>query len=271
MPISDKYRKIYLERFTEKEIELPCSICDGGVLKIDKENFILKTTKAGEFLMDKIGIEEIDSDIYRFVAILICKSCGDIATMSGVSKPVSYHGDCNIEECKENEDSYECVSNGLCDHIHIHSEINYIYPTIKILNLSKEVPEDIRDVLEKSFSLYWIDSGSSGNKIRVALEIFMDHLNIPRQNTNKKSFISLDERIKKFGEIEEGKYKKLSELILSVKWLGNDATHFGSLSKKDILDAYEILEHVFDEFFFKEKRDYLIQEKADNLISKYKK
>lgn len=265
MSITEKNKKAYLDYFREDEIDLPCPCCDGGLLKIDKEAFHTKSTNGARFALENFDVPELSG--FKFVSILTCKNCEDIANMAGTASLISYHGRCGIEECERKDHVDEEF------HTHFHYEIKYIDPPINIIKVIEDVPQGMFEALRDSFSLFWSDQGSAGNKIRIALELFMDEVNIPKTFVDKKGVIRdmpLGKRIEKFGEIEDKKHEGLSRLLASVKWLGNEGSHVGKLGKEDLLNAYEVLEHILDEFFVKEKKAQEIKEKADGLEKKYK-
>lgn len=266
MALIAKNRKAYLEYFREEDIELPCPYCDGGLLKIDKETFRTESTKDARFVLEHFDVPELSG--FKFVSILTCKSCEDTASMAGVATLIGYHGSCGIDECMNSDHMDEEI------HTHFHYEIKYIDPPINIIQVIEDIPQGMYEALIDSFALFWLDQGSAGNKIRIAIELFMDEVKISKTFVNKKGEtrdMFLGKRIEKFGEIEDKKYEKLSRLLTSVKWLGNEGSHVGDLEKEDLLDAYEVLEHVFDEFFMKEKKAQEIKEKAEGLEKKYKK
>ena len=61
----------------------------------------------------------------------------------------------------------------------------------------------------------------------------------------KRKLINLHDRIVEFEKKDPGIAKKL----LAIKWLGNEGSHANTMTKNDVLDAYEILESVLDDLF----------------------
>ena len=59
----------------------------------------------------------------------------------------------------------------------------------------------------------------------------------------KRSFLTLHARLDRF----KAKNGELGAALMAVKWLGNAASHSSSLTRDDVLDGFEILEHVLDE------------------------
>ena len=107
--------------------------------------------------------------------------------------------------------------------------------------------------IEKSFSLFFCDAPSAANHVRVALENLLTHLKIKRFEIRRKrrTFLALHRRI----ELLPSKFKHLQDLFFAVKWLGNAGSHSEKVvSKDDVLDAYEIMDEILQDLFFKRTR-----------------
>jgi hypothetical protein len=57
--------------------------------------------------------------------------------------------------------------------------------------------------------------------------------------------------------------------LMALKWLGNTASHEGNVSREDLLDAFEILEHILVELI--DQRSVRVAELARNLTKKHAK
>ncbi|MPY24530.1 DUF4145 domain-containing protein [Shewanella sp. YLB-07] len=134
---------------------------------------------------------------------------------------------------------------------HTYCEPKYFQPHLKIFNIPEYVPQNIAAMLDKSFALFFCDSDSCGNRIRACVEVLLEEVGIPKLN-EKQKFVSLDSRIKQLAEKDD----EVKVLLLAIKWLGNIGTHGADdLSRKDTLDAYKIMQRVF-EFLFKPEDDH---------------
>lgn len=135
---------------------------------------------------------------------------------------------------------------------------SYFQPSLNIFNVPDNTPENIAKMLNKSFALFFCDSDSCCNRIRVCIEFMLDELKVPRvyrNKENKEMRSNLHYRIEHIPE----EYEKIKGLLLAIKWLGNVGSHGNEgLTKKVTIDAYEILklvlniiykpsdEHIFD-------------------------
>lgn len=65
-------------------------------------------------------------------------------------------------------------------------------------------------------------------------------------NRNKKRVkLSLHNRIEEFKK----KSSALADLLMAIKWLGNAGSHITAITSNDILDAYEMMEHLLAEIY----------------------
>jgi hypothetical protein len=184
------------------------------------------------------------------------------------------HLECNNPSCNENVFCLGFYYNDLCPTV--NGEITetvyipkYFYPNLRILNISNKCPQDIRNLIDISFSLYYSDSSSCANKIRVVLEHIMNNLRIKKETINSKGRIvkiKLHDRILQMKNNK--RYGKISDYILAIKWIGNDGSHDDTIVQNDILDAYEILERVIEEIY--EKKTETLEKKVKKINTKRK-
>jgi len=193
----------------------------------------------------------------KFITFLKCgnKDCKEIAVMSGIGK---------VEEEYDSPDDPN--PNTSCVGCY---EIKYMDPPTNIIKISrKDVPLEIRDVAEESFSLFWGHPSSAGNKIRTVLELILDEKGIKTSEISEKGkecSLTLHRRVEEFGKFENGKYKKLSKMLMSIKWLCNAGSHKEELKKEDLLNAYEVLDYVLDEIFVRERELSEAEKTSDKL------
>jgi hypothetical protein len=128
----------------------------------------------------------------------------------------------------------------------------YFNPPLEIVPIPKKLNEKIESSIKESFNLFWIDSSACANKIRVIVESMMDELKIPKSRLNssrtKRIKYSLHKRIELFKQ----KNKEVGELLLAIKWIGNEGSHeLNILKKVDIILAFEILHQCLDKIYNK--------------------
>lgn len=124
----------------------------------------------------------------------------------------------------------------------------YCNPMPRIFEFTPECPKNVRKELESAFSLYWDNLEACAAKIRVALERLMDELGIPAELPKRGGGarkVILDERLLMYAENNP----KFKVLLMTLKAIGNAGSHGESMAREDLLNAFEIIEHVLDEMY----------------------
>jgi hypothetical protein len=181
--------------------------------------------------------------------------------------------DCNNAQCKE---TIAMSGTGGVEQFFNESNEEYdwqetftpknIRPAPKIIDLPSSCPKPISNLFDAAFSLYWTDAEASAGKIRSALEELLTHLGVPdTDNTDpaKPKRLSLHKRI----ELLQKSHPEQSRLLMAIKWMGNSGSHGGTVSRSDVLDALEILEHTLPELL--EKKSDHVKALAERLLKKH--
>jgi hypothetical protein len=141
------------------------------------------------------------------------------------------------------------------------------YPMPEIFNLPIGYPEQVKEQLHAAFSAFWIDRGACAGRIRVALERLMDYLGVPKRRrvkNNTYSALMLHDWIDLYAKSEP----MTGAQLMALKWLGNTGSHDSVVTRSDLLDAFEVMEHALGEIV--EKRSARISELAKKLAKKHK-
>ncbi|MCF2447621.1 DUF4145 domain-containing protein [Dyadobacter sp. CY345] len=166
---------------------------------------------------------------------------------------------CSNSTCKEKIGilgHYRCIRHDYYDEVTGEPEMDIFEiltpttfnPPIHIFHVNDEVPEAIRIEIISAFNLYWMDTASCANKIRVVVEKIMDSLKVVKtyKSPNKRKSYSLHQRIEFF----KTNFPQYADSLMAIKWIGNSGSHNNdSLNKNDILDAFEILEYVLGNIY----------------------
>ena len=100
--------------------------------------------------------------------------------------------------------------------------------------------------------------------MRSVIELILTHLKVPKTTLDKKRKkrvrLNLHNRIEKL----DSKHDEIKELLLAIKWVGNDGSHTGKdITKNDVLEIYEILELALSELF--ENKSKEIRQRAKQI------
>lgn len=140
-------------------------------------------------------------------------------------------------------------------------------PMPRIIELPPKTPEKIVEELEASFRSFWNDTTATANHIRTAVEHLMTFVRITRRTKKGNKFIyrNLHQRIEAFSI----KNSIIGSQLMAIKWLGNSGSHGEEIEKHDLLDAFEIIEHVLDELLTKKSAHF--SKLATDLTKRHKR
>jgi hypothetical protein len=204
-------------------------------LKINEESLSAEWTSASHKEYEHEAWEP-DWIVERFSCLLRCNNstCAEIATMCGSTSNTEYQ-------------DYESG-----EHEVVRSyKPKFIMPAPWIFEIPAQCPDKLAITLKSSFAAFWFDNDICANKLRSAIEEMLNERKIARFYTEKgkRNFLSLHTRIKKFKE----KAPDAADSLFAIKWLGNFGSHGegSKLSSDDLLDGFELVEHVIDLIYVK--------------------
>ncbi|HHK8074307.1 TPA: DUF4145 domain-containing protein [Serratia marcescens] len=125
------------------------------------------------------------------------------------------------------------------------------YPPLPLFTSCEQYPKQIKEQLQELSAQLPGHPQAAINALRTALEMIMDHFDIPR--VDKGRYISLDSRINKI----PSKYQNLKEGFLAMKWMGNTGSH--NLKPVDNVDI-DAACYMLDDFLlriFRPENDHL--------------
>lgn len=181
-------------------------------------------------------------------------------------------GECTNKQCGE---QFVISGDGYVDQVPIDDEMSdyeymnfftprFVWPTLRLCTLPENCPQEVADSMHAAFALFWQSKPASAGRIRVALERLLDHLGSPSKTKDNKP-ISLGHRIDQFSKDnpDHGAH------LLALKWLGNVGSHTAAVETNDLLDAFEVFEHVLAELIG--TRSAAVAKLSAQLIAKYGK
>lgn len=249
-------REIWSRRkFTsDNPIDYNCPTCQIGILMISS----LESKKMpGQAEMERYNYPYgID---YVFSAVLTCKNanCGTVISVSG-----------NV--LKDIQAAYQDLDGEYVETRYSEYNPRFFYPYLHIIPLTQNIPKEVKEQIKLSFSHFFNDLSSCANRIRNSVELILDDLKAPKRfkdkNNKIKVFRTLHHRIENYHKKSQN--KKISNLLLAIKIIGNEGSHIGHVQLDDILDAYEFLDKIIDYVY--DKKDKGIHLKASDIVLKNK-
>ena len=207
-----------------------CPRCANGRLTLDEKSLSVKqpTYSVTE---SKHPDWEPDWDIERFSLRLTCDiaECGEVAHVLGDTTVAEYYDD-------------EFNSWGLMSLLRARA----FFPAPPIIEIPKEVPDPVRTEITKSFDLFWADLSSCANRLRVSVELLLDHFKIPRSRIDKKgksTRLDLNSRISLFEKADP----EHAPTLTALRMIGNLGSHGDEVNRTPLLDAFEIYEYALAE------------------------
>lgn len=220
---SGAYSREGFPRFTCPRCRKGRFVHDQSSLFIEQPKFSKNESKHPDW--------EPDWDKERFSLRLTCESsdCGEIALVSGDTTVAEYYD--------EDFNTWGLVS---------LLRPQAFFPAPPIIAVPKEVPTNISEELDKAFQLFWVDLSASVNRLRVSVELLLDHFKIPRTGMDKKgkpNRLDLNARIALFEKSDP----EHAPTLTALRMIGNLGSHGGEVNREPLLDAYEIYEYALAE------------------------
>lgn len=212
----------------------PCPSCREGTLKLDRDSMRYEETARSRRLHNTVDWHIMDCS-FAFTARLICERCSENISCVGVGG-------------HEQIDFYDEDGTISFDY-DIYLSPRYFVPSMKLFRMPNRSPEEVRNQLYKSFSVFFCDLGAAANHIRQCVEEVLAHAGIPARGSNGK-YIALSTRIKQFASADPENAGRASAL----RWIGNFGSHPESLTRDDLFDAYEILEVLLEDLYIGHQR-----------------
>ncbi|MCW3172363.1 DUF4145 domain-containing protein [Shewanella subflava] len=205
----------------DTDTDYRCPSC-GGSLRCEKGDIRYRETLESKSLRHDECWEH-DWVEYNFSASLICKSCHEIVYCIGVGSltGLSIYGS---EEDLAKLEPEDWVSRDFIP--------KYFVPPLKLIQIPDACPDAVKEDINNSFALAFCDFSASGNKIRSALEkLTLDLL--------PGSTATFHKRLEDLNQIDQ----EASDILMSIKWLGNEASHESSLQQFDLAYAFDALSY----------------------------
>lgn len=154
---------------------------------------------------------------HKFIAFMSCQSCGDNIAINGLTQVHQKIG----------QDQAQLPST---------YKIEHFSTPISLFEIDQSIPAKIQLELLGAFSYFHIDTSSSANKLRRAIEEFCREL-----NGEKAKLAHQIQKLKKAYPLE-------ADLLDTLRLVGNEGTHSDNVNEDDILTAFRIFEEVLTVF-----------------------
>ncbi len=213
-----------------------CPTCGKGILRIKQDSFLQGELASSQQARSDNSYWEPDWISYVYTCLLFCSNdkCKEVVVNSGTG---FVDWDVTYDENGETDQVYSDFFRP-----------KYFEPHLNIIHIPSKCPESVLKQLNESFRLFFSSPSASANNVRIAIEELLTELKINRFTISKgkRRFINLHTRI----GLLPAKYAQFKDMILAIKWLGNAGSHrCGEVTMDDVMDAYELTEHILEEIY----------------------
>ena len=242
----------------------PCPTCNKGKLLLDRKSLACEMSheryrpiefERDDFEENKLlgffvalgeAVERMQWNQARFCALLKCdnQGCNERVSMSGRAEMPSA-----IQVALQKQSGFILTERILPE---------YFSPPLQIIRLRAEYPEPVRIELIRSFTIFFSEPNSAGNRLRVAIERLLDAQTVPSGK--------LHHRLDEFSKRE----RDLAEMLMAIKWLGNEGSHSDKLTKEDVLNGYEVFSFVLLQLYVVAQDRHKMRALSQQLLEKYK-
>lgn len=210
-------RELYSGSFTKENVpDWICPTCERGQLKIVKNT-----------LSCEESAESISNDPYMVKYTYAClfrcvnNKCREIVSSVGIG---------NIEMAPAD------------DGVHVdYSTVftpKYFYPNLKIIQIPRRAPGDVWEALNESFMLFFSNPSAALNRVRIAVEALLSDLGVNKKGTLQNRIDSIP-----------AEHEDLKNLLHAARWLGNAGSHGDDVTIEDVMDAYDLMEHILTKVY----------------------
>ena len=229
-------RRVWLEPFQKDNMpNWICPRCKVGILRPIEDTFHF--AESGDIHAEIVQCGEyFDFDCYTFRYTVLLK-CNNSLCEEHVASGGDGYVDVNFSESNRGLEP---------NYVEIFVP-QFFFPPVFIFPIPIECPETVASEIKISFKLFFADPSASANYVRKTVDAILTDRGVKRFSggKGKRKPINLHDRIIDF----EKKNSEIAKKLLAIKWLGNEGSHANTMTKNDVLDAYEILEFVLDDLY----------------------
>ncbi len=169
----------------------------------------------------------------RFAKLLKCNftNCGEVVSVSG---------NASIDEHQYTDEEGRWQQ----DYVRVY-EIQCLLPAPLPIRPIAKTPETVKGPLRMAGQLLWQSPEAAANHIRQAVEHLMNHQKVKKRSKVGGKKLTLHGRLLEF----EKKDPLNGPILRAIKWIGNDGSHQGGVSREDVLDAFDMMELALTNLF----------------------
>lgn len=128
--------------------------------------------------------------------------------------------------------------------------IKFFEPSLLLIDPDRKSPEQVISLVNSASVILWSDPASAANRVRTAVEELLNRQRVRKivKDGNGKIIrrYSAHQRIQLLKDKGQPKFRDAADLLMAVKWIGNDGSHSDKLTVPDVLDGVELMNEALD-------------------------
>ena len=241
---------------------IPCPACKkGSVSPASPDSINIQETHESKSYRDHPGWEPDWINGY-FSGVLTCErsTCKEFVHVIGEFKVV--------DKIYEADDPYD-LERGPNEYDN-SMKVKFFEPPLLLIDGNSNAPDQVCSLVNSASVVLWSDPASAANRVRSAVEELLNRQHVRKTFQDRKGKTrrhTAHQRIELLKAKGQPKYCNAADLLMAVKWIGNDGSHGSAVSVSDVLDGVELMNEALDLIY--ETRTLDLQRKAA-LINKAK-
>lgn len=210
-----------------------CPTCGKGHLVAIKDKGAVEETGPSKQARAQHEEWEPEWTEERFTQLLKCNfaNCGEVVSVSGNTSIVE-------DQYADNHGDWQQ------DYVR-HYEVQSLLPAPLPIRPIAKTPETVKGPLRMAGQLLWQSPEAAANHVRQAVEHLMDHQKVKKLVKAGGKKLTLHARLLEF----EKKDGRNGPILRAIKWIGNDGSHKGGVSRDEVLDAFDMMELALTNLF----------------------
>jgi hypothetical protein len=228
--------RLLADEFSETDgwPDLPCPACTTGSLALKDDQPVTTEQSRVSRLMCQHEVAEPDWISGYFHGALHCSrpSCGEVVAVVGEFQVAD--GPCV-------EDDYD-------SQYEKRYRVHCFVPALSLIREDDAFPQPVMQLVVAASAVLWMDPSSAANRVRAAIEELLTLQGVPKLHVSKNGKRlrhTAHKRIELFKE-RKPKFAEAADLLMAVKWIGNDGSHGSELGVGEVLDGVELLNHALE-------------------------
>jgi hypothetical protein len=198
-----------------------CPECLVGTVALDKADEIMDLRSVESVRLARAGEGPQEELTGTFTGTLLCDN-SDCSSRLAVAGDWGYFYDFDIFDGYGQPtlvDSYR---------------VKYVNPALPMIRLPARAPAAVKASVSSAAAVFFLNPNAAAGRLRHAVEALMDAQRVPKtalsSKTGKRVRKELHARIEQFRSTQPD----IADVLLAVKWIGNEGAHGEEMSVRDV-------------------------------------